>query len=373
MFAFQWDSCFITGIREIDEQHHRLLDLINRFGELVTSREETSAENLEEIFSELADYARYHFAEEESLMDKSRVDRRHIAEHKASHHEFLVEVTQLHRSVSTSNQNAADYLLRFLMHWLAYHILGSDQVMARQMGAIQSGVSPEDAYQSHVWSKDPSTDTLLTALNGLFHQVSERNRELVQLNKSLEARVAKRTQELTEANQRLDDLANTDTLTGLPNRRYAMQSLADEWKVSSNNQSPLACMMIDADGFKQINDTYGHDAGDAVLNALARRLQNAVRTDDIVCRLGGDEFLIICPNTPLEGAIKVAESVRKEVATLRVPAGTGQWIGSISVGVAARSEPMAGFEGLIKAADDGVYIAKRNGRNCVGAAQQTRN
>jgi hemerythrin len=261
-------------------------------------------------------------------------------------------------------------LLQFLTQWLAYHILGSDQFMAKQIASIQSGCRPEDAYLDAAPTNDPATDTLLAALNGLFHQVSERNRELVQLNKTLEARVAERTQALTDANQRLEDLANTDTLTGLPNRRYALYRFAMEWETAQRDGKPLACMMVDADGFKQVNDTHGHDAGDAVLRALSTQLNDAVRTDDIVCRLGGDEFLIICAGTPLNGAMRLAETIRQKVAALRVPAGDGEWCGSISVGVAARTASMKGLEDLMKAADQGVYVAKHNGRNCVATADR---
>ena len=124
-------------------------------------------------------------------------------------------------------------------------------------------------------------------------------------------------------------------------------------------------MMIDADGFKGINDSYGHEAGDEVLRQLSLSLKEAVRTDDMVCRLGGDEFLIVCANTPLDGALRTAEKVRSEVANLRVAAGTGAWQGSISVGVAVRQPDMLNIEDLLKTADEGVYIAKRNGRNQV--------
>lgn len=367
MEAFQWNACFITGLHDVDEQHRRLVDLINRFGSLTMDQDSASTTYLEAVFTELADYARYHFAEEEAMMEAVQLDPRHVAQHRANHASFLDEVTQLH-SGATANLDAARYLLQFLTHWLAYHILGLDQVMARQIAAIHSGNRSEDAYLNLISSKDPATDTLLAALNALFHQVSDRNHELVLLNKTLEARVAERTRALTEANQRLDDLANTDTLTGLPNRRYAMRSLAVEWEISERQGTPISCMMIDADGFKAINDVHGHDAGDMVLRALSKQLQHAVRTDDIVCRLGGDEFLIICARTPLDGAMQLAETVREEVAGLRVPAGNGEWVGSISVGVAARSGELAGFEALIKAADLGVYVAKRNGRNCVAAS-----
>lgn len=369
MDSFRWDACFITGIDEVDSQHHGLVDLINGFGELITGEAGISAADVEKVFGELANYAIYHFREEESLMDSLHLDLRHLDQHKHAHAAFIDEVTQMHAGLSADNPEAANFLLKFLTHWLAYHILGQDQVMAKQIAAIHAGKTPEEAFLGGDEARDPATDTLLLALNGLFHQVSERNRQLSQLNQTLEARVAERTRELSEANQQLEDMAMTDILTGLPNRRHALRSFEREWNDAMRKDSALACMMIDADGFKQINDTYGHDAGDDVLRELARTLAHAVRTDDIVCRLGGDEFLIICPFTPLAGALKFAETIRREVAALRVPAGAGEWPGSISVGVAARSADMKGLEALMKTADDGVYIAKRNGRNRVATAQ----
>lgn len=131
----------------------------------------------------------------------------------------------------------------------------------------------------------------------------------------------------------------------------------------------MACMMIDADGFKVINDSYGHDAGDVVLRQLARCLRNSVRNDDVVCRLGGDEFLIVCGHTTLAGALITAEKLRREVSTLRVSAGDGIWNGSVSVGVAERTPSLKTFEELLKLADEAVYAAKRNGRNCVATVQ----
>ena len=165
-----------------------------------------------------------------------------------------------------------------------------------------------------------------------------------------------------------EHLALHDHLTGLPNRRHAMTRLALDWSESLRDGTPLACMMIDADGFKQVNDKHGHDAGDQVLRQLASHLRYCMRTDDVVCRLGGDEFLIICPRTTLEGALHAAESTRQAIAQLRVPTGDGVWLGSISVGVAVRTPDMQNPEDLIKEADQGVYIAKREGRNCVGCS-----
>lgn len=107
----------------------------------------------------------------------------------------------------------------------------------------------------------------------------------------------------------------TDALTGLPNRRHALQQLKTLWEESTRSASPLSVMMIDADHFKEVNDTCGHDAGDLVLGELARTLQHAVRTDDLVSRLGGDEFLIICPDTDSSGGRQIAETVRKKFLT----------------------------------------------------------
>jgi len=124
-------------------------------------------------------------------------------------------------------------------------------------------------------------------------------------------------------------------------------------------------MMIDADHFKEINDTYGHDAGDTVLCELARTLQHSVRTDDFVCRLGGDEFLIICPKTDSKGGLNIAQIVRSKVSEMSVKTGGGFWNGSVSIGLAGYHKNMKNYEALIKAADEGVYEAKKAGKNCV--------
>ncbi len=368
MESFHWDTHFVTGLAEVDKQHHHLVDVINRFGEMLTQAEGVAFNDIEKVFGELAAYAQYHFAEEESLMHKTGIDPRHLEHHRHEHINFLQEVTNMHAGISPENLETAKPLLKFLIYWLAYHILGSDQAMAKQIVAIQSGQSAAAAYNAEERMKEGAVEPLLHALNGLFRQVSERNRELLQLNQTLEARVAERTNELAIANRQMEAIALTDVLTGLPNRRHAMRCLGLAWDESTKDNTPLACMMIDADGFKQINDNYGHDAGDEVLRQLSRNLQYAVRTDDIVCRLGGDEFLVICPNTTLDGAMRLAEKLRLAIAALHVPAGKGEWHGSISIGVAGRKAAMGNLEELIKAADEGVYLAKKNGRNCVAGS-----
>jgi hemerythrin len=365
MDTFHWDKNFETGLDEVDEQHHTLVNLINRFGELLLTKNDSTFGEIGKVFSELAAYTQYHFKEEEALMYRVGLDSRFIEPHIQFHAEFLREAVKMHNGITPQNMDAAKPMLKYLVHWLAFHILGVDQSMSRQMAAIRHGQAPSAIYLDEARITKVVTEPLLLALDGLFQQVSAQNSQLLELNQTLEVKVTERTRSLSEANQQLEEMALTDVLTGLPNRRHAMARLAKEWADSIKEGTPLACMMIDADGFKQINDTYGHDAGDEVLRQLSRHLRYAVRTDDVVCRLGGDEFLIICANTSQSGALQVAETMRKAVSELRVPAGIGEWKGSVSVGVAARTQKMKSIEDLVKVADDGVYLAKRNGRNCV--------
>ncbi len=364
MNSFVWSEIFETDVSLVDEQHHKLVDLINQFGGLL-ARNQLQADDILAVLKELLDYAEYHFTEEEALMRSAQIDARHFEFHVESHTDFLLEVKTLYQSFTAENRDSASQLLEFLIHWLAYHILGVDQNMAKQLKSINSGQSPLDAYERGEKERDKSTEPLLAALNGLFKQVSLHNKELIQLNQSLEEKVAQRTRELSDINRYLEELSLTDVLTQLPNRRHAMRALKVLWKESVDFDQPLVCMMIDADHFKEVNDSYGHDAGDVVLIELARTLRDSFRTDDLVCRLGGDEFLVICPDTDREGGLHIAEQARRTVSELKVDVGDGCWNGSISIGVAARSLEMESYESLLKRADESVYAAKHEGKNCV--------
>ena len=368
MKSFQWGEKYLTGLVDVDDQHHKLVDLLNKFGELLTQNELEQAD-IERLLEELTAYAQYHFQDEEKLMLELGVDVRHFQFHKQDHDSFIQQVSAMSEELRSASAKSARQLLEFLTNWLAYHILGVDQNMARQLAAIQAGTSANDAYFAEEKNRSQSTEPLLAALTGLFQQLTERNQALLEINKTLEIKVQERTRALTDANFQLEKIAMTDALTELPNRRYAMGVLRQLWNAADSEVASLVCMMIDADGFKQINDNYGHESGDIVLQALARELNHRVRNDDIVCRLGGDEFLIICTDTPLEGAIYLAKLLRKAVAELKVRAGMGVWKGSISIGVAVRNDAMESPDALLKAADDGVYMAKRDGRNCVRSIQ----
>ncbi len=170
--------------------------------------------------------------------------------------------------------------------------------------------------------------------------------------------------ELALTNRRLQEVAMTDMLTGFPNRRHALERIEQEWAAAIRSKRPLAAMVIDIDEFKRINDAHGHDVGDAVLRDVAAALKSALRLQDMVCRFGGDEFLVICPDTTREAALACAERMRLAVESSAFGGAT------VSVGLAVRDEAMPDFDVLIKRADQGAFVAKERGRNCVVCVQQ---
>jgi diguanylate cyclase (GGDEF)-like protein len=162
----------------------------------------------------------------------------------------------------------------------------------------------------------------------------------------------------------------TDSLTELPNRRYAMKRLEKEWATSKRTQLPLSVILLDIDHFKSVNDTFGHDVGDRVLCATARSVNRVLRTSDTCTRMGGEEFLVICPGTHLEGVLQLAERIRAAVEANEVDerAFTQRCV-TVSLGVSCSA--MAGvdsIDALLKVADEGVYRAKRLGRNRVAVS-----
>jgi len=164
--------------------------------------------------------------------------------------------------------------------------------------------------------------------------------------------------------QRIEHLAHYDTVTGLPNRALLADLLEREIARAQRNAREFALLMFDLDGFKQVNDTWGHAAGDRVLAMVAERSRAGVRGSDVVGRLGGDEFLAILPETSREGALQVAEKLR---AALSAPYPLGKEVAHVgaSIGVSFFGEHGTDAEALQRAADVALYEAKRRGKNRV--------
>lgn len=367
--AFRWDECFVTGLPDIDIQHQRLVEITNQLGSLVMQGPDVSHDDITAVVQSLSAYASFHFHEEESMMHRVGLNEHQIARHHQDHVNFMKDVEKMHSEVSADKPDTPRLILKFLTNWLVYHILGVDKFMARQVIAIKQGQSATEGAIAEEPLYGGPVKILLNAMHELYLQLSERNITLNELNLTLEAKVEERTEQLSKANRSLEEIAMTDILTGLPNRRYALQSLGQEWTKSLRGDTHLSCLIIDADGFKRINDSFGHDAGDEVLRVLSQQINNATRAGDDVCRLGGDEFLVICPNTSHEVALQIAERIRLDVAALHVRVGDGVWDGSCSIGVASRTPTMTSQDVLMKVADEGLYLAKVMGRNCVSSSQ----
>jgi diguanylate cyclase (GGDEF)-like protein len=166
-------------------------------------------------------------------------------------------------------------------------------------------------------------------------------------------------------NRQLEHLAMTDELTGLANRRAFFVQGSEEIKRTRRYLAPLALIMLDVDKFKNINDTYGHEAGDLVLQGVARTLRAGIREVDLAARLGGEEFGVLLPNTEVAEAIVLAERLR-----LAFAGGSYCWqsqkvSATVSLGVAAYNETMLDIDTLLRQADTAMYQAKHQGRNQV--------
>ena len=189
-------------------------------------------------------------------------------------------------------------------------------------------------------------------------------------NRELEDKVQQRTQELQQALQELNALSMTDQLTGLKNRRYFDQQYIQDWRRCQRDKLPLAVILLDLDHFKKINDRYGHQVGDQVLQSSARIITQCVnRPADYICRYGGEEFVIVLPGTDLPGALHIAETIRVEIATTPIEVGEQSLSVTISIGVVrAIPDSLLNPGDLITTADIALYQAKRNGRNRVEAS-----
>lgn len=193
--------------------------------------------------------------------------------------------------------------------------------------------------------------------------------------RKLQQQLEKMNSELTRSNDELQRLSTLDGLTGVANRRQFDKTLQREWQRATRTGSPMSLIFADIDFFKRYNDHYGHQVGDDCLQQVAAALQQTVhRPADLVSRYGGEEFVIVLPETADEGALAVAEKVLSRVASLRIPHAASPVADrlTISVGVATLNPgPEQPPEQLIADADQALYRAKARGRNCIEFALPT--
>jgi diguanylate cyclase (GGDEF)-like protein len=190
--------------------------------------------------------------------------------------------------------------------------------------------------------------------------LTNKQEKIAEIEAQVDDIVAARTITLSNEIIRLEEIASTDHLTKIPNRRELKKAITDEFVRSARSQRKFALIMFDLDHFKQVNDTYGHDMGDTVLIAVAKTVKAMVRDLDTFGRYGGEEFLLVLPETEIYQATELAERIR--IAIEHIVVGAGKITASIGVTCSGESTTVAD---MIRAADEAMYDAKSEGRNTV--------
>lgn len=231
-------------------------------------------------------------------------------------------------------------------------------------------------FQIHSNDLKPLTVLLQEANEGLsnlnlsYEKLLEEYRKEKLQAETLARELARTNEKLNEANRKLKELADHDSLTGLPNRRFLFEFLAQELGRAQRYGGALSVMIFDIDLFKRVNDSHGHQVGDLVLKEVAATAMKVRRNTDLVARFGGEEFVMVMPETEAKGAAALAERLRRVVEELEIPL-EGQTIGvTVSIGIAT-SGPEGGeltVDRLFSLADQALYEAKNRGRNRVVAA-----
>ena len=221
-----------------------------------------------------------------------------------------------------------------------------------------------DSVESKVEGLGAGADDYITKpIN--FAELEARVRSMLRI-KALQAALEKRERDLAAANAELQRMAVTDGLTGLCNRRHLEERLREMFEHSLRFNEPLACVMFDLDHFKSVNDTYGHQAGDAVLQQFATLLKSSAREVDRLGRYGGEEFMALLPGTVLDSAVTFAERTRQQIEGNVFTFNGRPLRRTLSCGVAAWPHPrIRDREELVKFADEALYVAKELGRNRV--------
>jgi len=213
---------------------------------------------------------------------------------------------------------------------------------------------------------DDEVGMLTQTFNHMIERLASSQAEVATYQRTLEQKVALRTKELEVATAQAYKLAQHDILTGLPNRALLNQRLKQIVAQASRDQQQVACLFLDFDHFKRINDTLGHDAGDQLLQAVAQRLTNAVRESDTVARLGGDEFVIVLPALdPSKATFEIMTVLTRVRESFLAPFRLGEQTPTLTCSIGVSLYPIDADDpgGLIKQADTAMYAAKDAGRN----------
>lgn len=253
-----------------------------------------------------------------------------------------------------------------ILDWMMPHLSGVD--VCRR---VRESNLPEYTYLILLTARDRKED-LVEGMNSGADDYLSKPFEASELRVRILAakRIVELQQQLLTAQQQLRDQAMHDSMTGVFNRGAIIDHLTSELCRTDRRHTPVSAILIDLDHFKQINDTYGHAAGDEVLREAVRRMNSTVRGYDRVGRYGGEEFLVVASECDTQLGIIVADRIREAIASPPVQVGDHQIAVTMSAGVASvdMCDTLPGSDDLIHQADCALYRAKANGRNCVCAA-----
>jgi len=218
----------------------------------------------------------------------------------------------------------------------------------------------QDLYRCYAHKTDGGYlvlgDKVGSTENEILDSMSHLNNELSRMSREL----SKKNRELERANERITQLARTDSLTGLANRGYFLERFQETLSLTERQGLELTVLLADLDHFKRINDTYGHDVGDEVLQAFGSVLARNCRTEDLPARYGGEEIILLLPNTSAAGAVALYERLREELIHSDLLPGSDYVTFSAGIAEYREGESQAS---LLKKADDALYMAKEQGRD----------
>jgi len=253
-------------------------------------------------------------------------------------------------------------------------------VLAQVLGVIGNFSGENQSYQeamdTHISSLEEEEGT--EELTAIVEKIIESTKSLKERSEAMNEKLENSKREVEGLRQHLVEVteeAQRDFLTGVFNRKAFDKMMDRLTRLAEEQEAPLCLLMIDIDHFKRFNDEHGHLIGDEVLKTVARILTDTLKGRDIVARFGGEEFAVMLPSTPLEGAMVVAEHLRAAIASKELKRrDTGEIIGQItvSIGVSSYRPEKDTLPTLIRRADEALYASKKSGRNCVSREKAAR-
>jgi diguanylate cyclase (GGDEF)-like protein/hemerythrin-like metal-binding protein len=364
--VFPWNKNFEIGHATIDEQHQALAGLLNKLARTLVSDELIKVNS---AYDELANYANLHFHDEEAIWSEYFADDSWFSSHQMEHSAFLPRVIELkEQDAGKPLTDFVENIVKFLIHWLAFHIIDNDKRMAMVVEAIESGASIEEAKVLTDKNMSGSMRILIETILNMYEGLSSRT---IDLMREMHARI-KAEEKLKEANKRLEELSITDQLTGLYNRRHFISVFQTEIRRARREKKALTYFLIDIDFFKQFNDNYGHLEGDTALKRVGGRLlETCRRPTDFAFRLGGEEFGVLATSLSNKNANEFGEILRASIEGLKIPHGYSEVNEhmTVSIGLINKVPSLDDTtEDFVRIADNRLYKAKELGRNRVVAS-----